>query len=324
MKIWEDAPITEIFGFRVYTFGIYCLIGVMCSVAAIFVLCRAMKVKKGTASLLTVMSIVFGVICSRLVFCLVTLVVSRGFPFRAWYSITSGGWSLFGMICGVLLAAKISSAISKEKSNMLLDIVCCALPLTIAAERFAERLFEGFNVSRVLPENAFPRGTFLSVTYSLSTESAYMATYLLDALSAVILFMALVFLLSRQEREEGDIWILFLMLCGGGGVLMESLRYDTYLEFSFVRIQQVMAAIMLIAGVVLSGIRNKGAHRGFFRAAIVSLPLSIAICGGIEFALDRTEINHYLLYAVMFIALALPVSFGIKLLRNRKKGYETP
>ena len=48
----------------------------------------------------------------------------------------------------------------------------------------------------------------------------------------------------------------------------------------------------------------------------------IGICGGIEFALDRSTISHYLLYLLMFAALAVPVTLGILLLRNRKKGTE--
>ena len=70
---------------------------------------------------------------------------------------------------------------------------------------------------------------------------------------------------------------------------------------------------------VLAGIRNRGAHKGIFRAAIISLPLSIGLVGGIEFALDRMSISHYVLYAVMFLSLAVPVVLGILLLVKRER-----
>ena len=110
-----------------------------------------------------------------------------------------------------------------------------------------------------------------------------------------------------------------MMMCGAGGVILESLRYDHYLEYSFVCFQQIMAAVLLVWGVILAGIRNRGQNRGVFRAALISLPAVIAVCGGIEFALDRMSISHYVLYAVMLAVLAVPVTLGILLLRMREK-----
>lgn len=320
MKMWEEAPITELFGTQIYLFGLYCAIGIVCATAAIFVLCRANQLKKGTASLLSCASIIGGILVSRLIYCIGKSIINDEFPFSAWIHLSSGGWSLFGMITGVFCAAWICEKISKEKNRILLDVSACALPLVIAAERFAERLFSEFNISRELSPGTFPEGTFLAIQ---DTDVSYMATYLLAAIASVILFIILVFFLTRDKKEDGDLWILFMILCGAGGILLESLRYDHHLEFSFVRFQQVIAAIFLVIGVVLAGIRNRGVHKGFFRTAVISLPLVIGACGGIEYALDRTTLSHYLLYLLMTVALAVPVTFGILLLRKREKGAET-
>ena len=75
-----------------------------------------------------------------------------------------------------------------------------------------------------------------------------------------------------------------------------------------------------IGGVILAGIRNRKAKKGILLAAIISLPVVIALCGGIEFALDRMSISHYVLYAIMTAALAVPVTLGIILLRKRERG----
>ena len=147
-----------------------------------------------------------------------------------------------------------------------------------------------------------------------------MATWLVAAIAAVILFLVLVFFLTRERRQDGDLWILFMLLCGAGGIILESLRYDHYLEYSFVCFQQIMAAILLVWGVILAGIRNRKAKKGILLAAIISLPVVIALCGGIEFALDRMSISHYVLYAIMTAALAVPVTLGIILLRKRERG----
>ena len=84
-----------------------------------------------------------------------------------------------------------------------------------------------------------------------------------------------------------------------------------------------MAAGMLAIGVITAGIRNPGMRKGMFRTALISVPAAIALCIGIEFALDRTDMNHYLLYTAMLCILAVPAGLGILLLSNRKKGTET-
>ena len=112
--------------------------------------------------------------------------------------------------------------------------------------------------------------------------------------------------------------ILFLLLCGACGILLESLRYDHFLEFSFVRFEQVMAAILLVWGVVSAAKRNTSG-KGIRICAYISLPVVIGSLIAIEFALDRSGISHYVLYAVMAALLAIPVILGILLLRKREK-----
>lgn len=323
MTFWEEAPVTELLGIRIYSFGLYCAIGAFCAMAAVCVLTRAVGMKKGTGLLLSCACFIGGILVSRLAFCLLRLVIAEGFPLRAWFRVSSGGWSLFGMITGVFAAAWVCAKICHENSRKFLDTAACALPLAIAAERFAERMFGDFDISRQLACGGFPEGTFLAVQKGTSGDISFLATYLLAAACAILLFIILVFFLTRPNREDGDAWILFMILCGAGGVMLESLRYDSYLEYSFVRFQQVMAAGMLATGVITAGIRNLGMRKGLFRAALISVPVAIALCIGIEFALDRTDMNHYLLYTAMLFILAVPASLGILLLRNRKKGTET-
>ena len=317
MNMWEEAPKTEIFGIQVYTFGLYWAIGAVCAVAAICLLCRAEKLKKGTGSLLSCLSIVCGIIVSRLTFCILDGIEAGWMPLPYWFNITTGGWTLFGAVFGALGGAWICAKITGESSSLLGDIVCCALPLAMAAERYSERMFELFNVSRQLRENGFPKNTFLAVSDPYYSDVSYMATYLAGAIGCLILFLILVFFLTRSRRE-GDMRILFLLLCGAGGILLESLRYDHFLEFSFVRFEQVMAAILLVWGVIVAAGRNRE-RKGLRIAAYVSLPVMIGTLIFIEFALDRSSWSHYLLYAMMTAALAMPVVLGVMLLRKRGK-----
>ena len=318
MKMWDEAPKTGIFGVQVYTFGLYCAAGMLCAAAAVCILCRSAKMKKGTGVLLCCLSILSGAVCSRLAFCLLGGIEAGMMPVSCWVNLTTGGWSLFGMIFGVFGGAWICAKITGEKAGALLDTVCCALPLFMAAERFGERNFELFDVSRALPENGFPQNSFLAVRDSYYTEISYLATYLVAAMASILLFLVLVFFLTRSRRD-GDLWILFMILCGSGGILLESLRYDHYLEFSFVRFQQVLSAVLFISGVILAGIRNSRKNRGLMTAALISAGAAVGACIAIEFALDRTDLSHYLLYLVMAAVLALPAALGIRMITAQER-----
>ncbi len=318
MKMWEDAPKTEIFGVQVYTFGLFCAIGTLCAVAAICILCRAEKLKKGTGPLLACLSILSGIICSRLVFCLLSGIGVDLLPIHSWVNLTTGGWSLFGMVFGVFAGAMLCGKIAGENKGVLLDTVSCALPLFMAAERFGEKTFDLFNISRKLPEGSFFGNTFLAARDPYYEDVSYLATYTVAATACIFLFLILVFFLTCR-REAGDLWILFMILVGAGGIILESLRYDHYLEYSFVRFQQVLAAVLLLWGVILSGIRNRNEKKSLRIAAVAVLPLAVGLCIAIEFALDRTDMSHYLLYLIMTAVLAVPVTLGILLLKKRKK-----
>ena len=55
-------------------------------------------------------------------------------------------------------------------------------------------------------------------------------------------------------------------------------------------------------------------------AALISLPLMVGIVLGLEFALDRTTWNKFLLYAVMILTVATPAVMGLKLLNKDTEG----
>ena len=323
MVLWEEAPkVILAGGIQVYSWGLYCMIGTLAATAAVIILCRASGTKKGTGQLLSVLGIGIGACVSRLLFCLLNLPGGTDMPFISWFNFTTGGFSLFGMIIGVFLAAGLCAKITGESPKSMLDIVSCAIPLFVSAERIGERLIEGFNVSRSVMDNQFPAGSFLSVEDPVYGTSV-LATWLLGAVMSIILFLILTMMLFWKKRQAGDQWIVFLLLCGAGGVFLESLRYDYHMEYSFVYFQQIVAAGMLICGVIMAGKRSDGQKKNLFRTAIISLPVTIGFCAFSEFALDRLDISHHLLYFLMAAVLSVPVLLGVCLITKRKKGNET-
>ena len=80
------------------------------------------------------------------------------------------------------------------------------------------------------------------------------------------------------------------------------------------------AALMLALGVILAIRRSNRPKSVLAVAAVVSLPLMVGIVLGLEFALDRTTWNKFLLYAVMILTVAAPAVMGLRLLNKDTEG----
>ena len=316
MNLLDEAVIIEIFGIRMYAFGVYVMIGALCSMAVIFVMSKAFRLKPGTAALTAFCSILFGLICSRLAFCLLNQELGHLTPVSAWLRVSGGGWSMTGLIGGVFLGGWISARVMKEKTGRIMDILSLAILPLIIAERIGESRMEYFDISRPRDSDLL-KSSFLAV----GEEEPCLATYYLAAAVCLILFFALLFTMNRSG-SCGSLAIRFLILFGAASIILESLRYDFFLSISFVGLQQVAAALALALGVILAIRRSNRPKSVLAVAAVVSLPLMVGILIGLEFALDRTTWNKVLIYAGMILTVAVPAALGLKLLNSEKKGQE--
>ena len=317
MNLWKDAVLLNLFGTEVYAFGFYCAIGALAAAVVLNVLCREGGIRKGGAACIFLLCAVCGILCSRIAFCLLNRSLGGSMPFTAWFRITEGGWSMAGLIGGILLGARLSAGFIKESRLKVFDYVCCSIPLLIAAEKIGESKLSDFDISRPLAAG-FPALPFFTVQDPKYTGVHYLATHRIGMILAIGLFLTLAFFLTRPKRRTGDTGLLFLLLCGAGGILLESLRYDHFLEFSFVRLEQVFYACLLAAGTIGAVCRyGKNKKRRMARLAIVFLIAAVAGCIAIEFALDRTGISHLILYAAMILLLSVPVILSIRLLSEK-------
>ena len=314
MNLLEEAVIIEVFGVKVYAFGLYVMLGAICSMITLALLAKHLGLKPGTAPLTALLSMTIGIIISRLTFCLLNQELGRMTPISFWPQLAGGGWSMFGLIGGIFLGGWISGKIMKEKTAKVLDILSVALLPTVIAERIAENRIEDFDISRPLDSQLLAK-SFLAV----GEDEPCLATYYVAAAAALVLF---VFLLIRiiKRRADGDTVIAFLLLFGAGAIVLESLRYDRFLSISFVGLQQIAAAVMLAIGVMMAYVRGRNQKPRLAVAALISLPLMVGIVLGLEFALDRTTWNKILLYAIMILTVAVPAGMGLKLLNKETEG----
>lgn len=313
MNLIEEAVIIEIFGIRVYAFGLYVSIGTLFAVVVLGLAGKLLSLKKGTALLTACLSVLFGMLVSRITFCLLNQELGSMTPLPYWPQVNGGGWSLFGMIAGIYLAGWISAKLMKDRTDAVLDALSLSVLLVIAAERIGESRIEDFDISRPL-DSTFLAGSFLAT----GGDEPCLATYYLAAIVASVLFIALAFIMCKKERE-GNLTIRFLLLFGAASIITESLRYDRFLSVSFVGLQQVAAAIMLAIGVCLS-IKYASSPKSVLAiAAVISLPLMVGAVIGLEFALDRTTWNKILIYVLMIISVSIPATLGLILMNQKGK-----
>ena len=313
MPLWDEAAKISLGGVEVYAFGLFAALGTAAAFGVIGFLSKRRQLKAGTASLTTLLCILIGGLVSRIVFCLLNRDLGFMMPLFSWFQITGGGWSMMGLVGGCMLAAWLSAKWLGEKPGQTLDLAGCALPVFMMFERAAERWIPEFDYSRALESEWLGR-SFLAIQ---DGPDANLATWRLAAAFAAGLFIWLFVCAMTNPGRPGDICIRFLLFFGAGSVILESLRYDMFLSISFVGIQEILALVILCAGVIAAVRQAEPGLQRLKTAALVSLPVAGLIGLGLEFALDRTTINKFLIYAVMIAVMFTPAFLGLRLIRRK-------
>lgn len=363
--MWEEASKSFFLGVEVYSFGLFAALGAALALIVLFLLVRKAQWKKGTTALTGVLSLTLGLVMSRLLFGLLDQTLGQPLPLWAMADITTGGFSMVGALLGACIGAILAAKITGQNAARLLDFLAPAFLLFVACERLGESYAENFGVSRTL-EGEWLFGSFLTVG---GDGEWYLATYLLESAAALILSLVLLRDQSRK-RKAGDTFLLFLLLYGGSQTVMESLRFDNHMHYTFVGLQHVLFITLMGSALITLYFQKKKAqapltwkallslpaaglmvfcflyvinhdvstlavsllfigatavyaflllrvkrdHLG--RAALVAIPLMVALGLSLEFSIDRSEMNRYLIYALYLIVIGVPACLGVRLRRE--------
>lgn len=308
----------------VYTFGLAVALATAAALAWM-ALGTGRGLKRGTVSVFGLLAIPLGVLCARLALCL----TSRGwYLFRQnfIFNFSRGGYLLYGAMAGCALAAWLTARITGEKTVRIADAAAAPGMLVIALGRLAEGLtgsgygrgiVEWFDPwmeqSMIAWENPEPLCRFPFGMQDYYGEWHW-SVYLLEALAAVIILVAL----CRQKALRSGGRITLMLLCYAGvQTLMESLRADSIPRWGFVRINQLISALV-VAGVLLAACML--ARRKVSAGRMAGVWVGVLACAGVimamEFALEQ-KINFLrwmrldLCYAVMALG-----SLGMMLLTH--------
>lgn len=230
-----------------------------------------------------------------------------------------GGYALLGAFAGCLAAAAMTRLVQLHKNlPRMLDCMAVAGCAGIAVGRLASFFNSSDRGQIVRSTQSLP--WVYPVTNAVSGATEYrFATFVIQAMAALVLFGILLVFFSRRKRRDGDTALLFLLVYGASQIVLDSTRYDKlfFRSNGFVSVVQVLGAVGLVLVIVVFSVRLVKA-RGF-RAWNVLLWLAMAaLLGGagfMEYYVQRHGNLAVFSYSVMSVCLLLTV--GLTLLTRR-------
>lgn len=255
-------------GIRIQTYGLALALGICC---ALVLFLRGSRQKRGaekegfsaSLSLFALLAIPLGFLCGRL---------SQALISQGWYlfrqdflfNFSRGGYLLYGVMAGIVLAAWMTSRISHRSFPALLDRIAAPGLLLIAVCRFAEGLI-GCGYGRSIAEWFDPMleqnmitledpSFFLRFPFGIPNYYGEMcwSIFLLEGISA-LLFLRIV--TKQRSVAPSGVFLLALLLYAGAQTWLESLRADSLPRWGFVRVNQLLSGIAAAGVLTLCSLR---------------------------------------------------------------------
>ena len=275
------------FTFAVQPYGAFLAGGALAAFLVSLWLCRR-EVKAADGIRFFALSLCFGLVFARVLYCVTeTAYYNETWAERlAFLRIQDGGMLMTGAMLGMLLAGVIVKPAKK--------MIPFAFPVFVCFERIGE-LFTQLGIG--------PKVSFLNfLSRKASKYVINLNLNLVEALAAVLLLAAV--LAFRKQR--GIPFMLFLY--GSVQVLMESLRQDRHVMWGFVKFQQIAVIVTALLCLTAAARTRKGA----LKALALTLPAA-GILIALEFALDKTDIQDWIIYAVYIAVLGAYIWLGLRM-----------
>ncbi len=224
---------------------------------------------------------------------------------RTW----DGGFMLYGAALGALLAAGLLARRRGVRAASVLDEMAAPGLLAVAVCRLGEGL-TGEGVGAWVESPAL-----MHFPFAVQNEFGewQLAVFVLEAAAALLMLLAVL----RVEAGAGRRITTALLMYACCQVVLESLRMDSCPKIGFVRVSQVISAVVILGVTVLRAGRAGGRPLVIRRAA--GLCVCAALVGGIEWALDKTPVSNVLLYGVMAAACAVMYACGARFESKAKR-----
>jgi len=264
----------------------------------VFLICAGRTKVKGSAIALTVvLGIPLALLCARAYYVLARLdfFMSIGLnqffrtddeELRTWGA--ANGAAFWGAVGGAALGAWIAAKATKEKTGKIMDALAPGAALGIFFSRLGEySIGEGIG-----PDVSVEGLCFFPIAVVNEWEEWRYSVFLLEAVVALVIFMLLVG--DGRKKTDGYRARMFLILYASTQIVLESLRRDNFLRWLFVRVSQVVAAVVLLFLVIAGIIRwtKKDPQARMPKGRVIACTAVFVLLAGViillEFAIDKS------------------------------------
>lgn len=287
-----------LFGLTVYPYGLAVAAAAALALLLAGAQARRAGLKPGTLSWFALLAIPLAVLMARAAYCLICydwfLQKGVGYFFR----LTDGGFVLYGALAGGLVAALLTARMTRQAPGAVMDALAAPAALMIALCRLAEGLV-GQGYGRYIadwfdPESGMsvfhPQDTSLFERFPFAVQDMYEEwSWAVFVLEAVIALLLCVVLLRARRRAPGGRALLFLLLYAAAQALCEGLREDAVLRWGFVRVSQIISAVVVAAVLLVCCVRlpQRRAHRGLMAGAWCGTLCGMLLVIAMEFAVEK-------------------------------------
>ena len=281
-----------------YTYGL--IVAGAAALALLLMLAQKKKyaLKTGTVACFGALALPLCVLCAHTLFwvCSIDWLKKTGASF---WSFTGGGYMLYGAVIGGFAAAFIASRLTGEPFSRIADAAAAPAALVIAAGRFAEYLV-GVGYGAIVSDWFDPMEEWSMIAWEdpeaiccfpFAMQTGYYGTWrfaicVLEGLAALIF---LVVLLRSKKRAGGGTVTLLMLMYAVCQVVFESMRRDDVVLWSFVKVSQLLSALIVLGILFLCWLRLPEKERTP-KALLIPL-LMLVLAAGIvmlmEFVLDQ-------------------------------------
>lgn len=296
-----ELPLTpiEIGSLTVYPYGICLAAAVL--ICAIFAAVRVQKLADGPRRLtwFLVLALPIGLLLSRLGWCLCTFeqtvqyIEEDGILYL--FQFNRGGLLIYGALAGSFLALLLSSRITRGNAAELADALAAPAMLMIFFRKLSDLVTgEGYG----WPVNEWFAGEGMSLItledpsffcrFPIALPDMYDGWRWAVCVFEALLALVLLFVLDRKRPlRQGGKAVLFLILYASTQLLCESMRQDAVLRWGFVRVNQILGAILLL-GLMIYGLTrlDQSTRKKVLLPGLLLLIGGFLVVTAMEFALE--------------------------------------
>lgn len=232
----------------------------------------------------------------------------------AFTDMNRGGYSMVGVLLGVLLSACIVRLLRMtDNLASLLDGLSVGAPLGIAIGRLGGLYTSDDKGNYIFTDTAYhgiPWSVQVQNTVADSVEWRF-ATFFWESIAGfvifVILFLMLVLRAESESGRPGGLFMAFLSLYGATQAMLESTRYDALHMRSngFVSMMQMAALIMLLVPLLYYSVKTVGATRsgkGVVLCDLIAL-VTLGGAGVAEYYVQRKANYAMTIYPIQLVLL---------------------